>query len=260
MASDTPFQNWPVIEEQLMLARSVLSDDEKDRYRDLCLRAAKAVEETCREISQGQTEYEIEALLASKVIAQGIHVQVILVATDERILKYRHPIPTNKPLQKQAMVVLCAEKFGLVANVTRFIHFGELSDELKEHTEKAAKIDAVMNSSTIPGNTAGEVIQAGIAQYKEEGFPSDWELLHQGGLTGYASREYLAAPDTEYKIKPNQAYAWNPSLPRVKSEDTILVENDGIEFMTHTGEWVYQNIIINQQEFKRPDILVRKSD
>ncbi|WP_173915559.1 Xaa-Pro peptidase family protein [Halobacillus sp. Marseille-Q1614] len=257
MATDTPFSDWEVVDEDLMKIRSVLSEQEQANYRDLCQRAAHAVEETCREVEPGQTEYEVEAHLASKVLAQGIRIQVILVATDERIFKYRHPIPTNKPLEKQAMIVLCAERNGLVANVTRFVHFGELSDEIKAHKEKAARIDAAMNAATKPGNTAGDVIRAGIKQYEEEGFPNDWKLLHQGGLTGYSSREFLADPHTEFVIKENQAYAWNPSLPGVKSEDTVLVKGNGIEFITHTNNWVYQDITVGQQKYQRPDILIR---
>ncbi|WP_245807693.1 M24 family metallopeptidase [Halobacillus massiliensis] len=257
MATDSPFSDWEVVEQELVKIRSILSELEQNKYRELCQRAALAVEETCYEIEQGQTEHEIEAHLAAKVLAQGIRIQVTLVATDDRIYKYRHPIPTNKPLEKHAMIVLCAERHGLVANVTRFVHFGDLSRELQVHKEKAARIDAVMNNATMPGVTAGEVIRAGISQYEKEGFPNDWKLLHQGGLTGYSSREFLADPETPAKIEVNQAYAWNPSLPGVKSEDTILVKEEGIDFLTHTNRWVYQNITVDQKIYKRPDILIR---
>ncbi|TLS38409.1 M24 family metallopeptidase [Pseudalkalibacillus caeni] len=257
MATDSPYRDWENVDQDLGLIRSVLNEREIKKYRELCQSAAKAVEQTCREITVGQTEHEIEALLASKVLSQGLNIQVLLVATDERIYKYRHPISTSKKLDKQAMIVLCAEKGGLVANVTRLVHFGEMSPELIGNKKKAAKIDAVMNCSTKPGKTAGEVIKAGIKQYETAGFPDDWKLLHQGGLTGFASREFLANAETPYVIKENQAYAWNPSLPGVKSEDTILVTDEGIDFMTHTNEWVYQEVEVDGKVMKRPDILQR---
>ena len=257
MAADMPYADWDVVDEELGKYRSVLTADERERYRNLCQKAAKAVEETCREIEPGQTEKEIEAHLAAKILAGGMSIQVLLVATDERIYRYRHPIPTEKKLERHAMIVICAEEAGLVANVTRLVYFGELPEELRQHSAAVARIDSVMNHATKVGATAGEVIQAGIAEYAEQGFPDDWKLLHQGGLTGFNSREFLANPETPHKIVVNQAYAWNPSLPGVKSEDTVLLTEKGLEFMTYTGEWVYQEVEVEGVTFVRNAVLVR---
>ncbi len=257
MATDMPYEGWDVVDEELGKYRSILTADERDRYRNLCQKAAKAVEETCREIEPGQTENEIEAHLASKVLKAGMSLQVLLVATDDRIYRYRHPIPTEKKLERHAMLVLCAEEGGLVANVTRLVYFGELPEELRLHSAAVARIDSVMNHATKPGTTAGAVIKAGIAEYVNQGFPDDWKLLHQGGLTGYNSREFLANPETPYKVVVNQAYAWNPSLPGVKCEDTVLLTEEGLEFMTYTGEWVYQEVEVEGELFLRNAVLER---
>jgi Xaa-Pro dipeptidase len=257
IVSDSHYKSLKNVESELKNLRSVLNESEITRYRELCKKAAHAVESTCKEIQPGQTEFEISALLFQKVISQGINVSVSLVATDDRIYNYRHPIPTNKKLEKHAMIVVCAEEGGLVANVTRLVYFGELPQQLKENKERVARIDSVMNNQTKAGVKISEVVSAGIKQYKGEGFPDDWKLLHQGGLTGFAPREYLATLESEETIRAGQAFAWNPALPGVKSEDTVLVHEDGIEFLTHTGEWVYQSIEINGKQFFRPDILVR---
>lgn len=257
IVTDTPFYDWKVVDSDLLHLRSSLSESEITRYKWLCQKAANAVEETCKEISPGQTEYEIAGLLSKKVLDKGINVNVALVATDDRIYQYRHPIPTTKPLEKHAMVVLCAEYGGLVANVTRLVHFGPLPEDLENNSEKVARIDSIMNASTKPGITIGEIVSRGIQQYEQEGNPDDWKLLHQGGLTGYSSREFLATPTTKMKVERNHVYAWNPALPGVKSEDTILITDNGFEFLTHTGDWVYQVINVGNEEFVRPSILVR---
>lgn len=257
MATDTPYRHFDHVEEQLGQIRSVLTEREIGSYRELCQQAAQAVEGTCREIRPGQTEHEIAAALSQKVIAQGARVQVALVATDERIVRYRHPIPTDKRLEKQAMVVLCAERGGLVANVTRLVHFGRLSKELIENKERLARIDVCMNAATRPGVRVGDIVQAGIAQYEREGFPEDWKYLHQGGVTGFQSREYLATPDAADTVVVHQAYAWNPALRGVKSEDTMLVCEEENEFLTHTGEWDYIEVDQDGRTYLRPDILVR---
>ncbi|KJR49247.1 hypothetical protein UF75_0325 [Desulfosporosinus sp. I2] len=110
----------------------VLNMNEINRYRWLSRKVAQALESTCRRIEPGMTEFEIQALLAVNVASLGIQTQVLLVATDRRIYQYRHPIPTEKKLDRYAMVVLCGEKWGLVANATRFVHFGALPEELQE--------------------------------------------------------------------------------------------------------------------------------
>src|SRR3712207_7663291 len=50
-----------------------------------------------------------------------------------------------------------------------------------------------------------------ICFYAEEGFPDGWRDHHQGGTTGYASRELVASPDTHYTVGDRHAFAWNPS-------------------------------------------------
>jgi Xaa-Pro dipeptidase len=235
----------------------VLTPPEQDRYRELCQMAAQAVESTCREIEPGMTEYEIAAHAASKVIAFGAWIQVLLVAADERIYNYRHPIPTDKKLQRYAMLVLCAEKWGLVANVTRFVHFGPLPKEVAENRFKLARIDAVMNHATRPGVPIREVFQKGIEAYEQAGYPEDWRYLHQGGPTGYASREFLATLESEGDVQLYQAFAWNPSIRGIKSEDTILVKQDSNEFLTYTGDWPALRVELDSRWYHRPDILIR---
>jgi Xaa-Pro dipeptidase len=235
----------------------VLSLPEINRYRWLSQTAAKALEATCREIEVGMTEYEIQAQLASRVMKEGINPQVILVATDERIYKYRHPIPTDKRLESYAMIVICAEKWGLVTNATRFVHFGSLSEDLIENKRKLAVIDLHMNLATRPGVKISDIFDLGIETYGKMGHSEDWRLLHQGGPTGYASREFLATPHCAGKVQLHQAFAWNPAIRGIKSEDTILVKENENEVLTYTGEWEY---IIIEQDGKsnlRPDILVR---
>jgi Xaa-Pro dipeptidase len=235
----------------------VLDEAEMVRFRTLSQAAAKALEKTCREIQPGMTEHEIQAQLAYNVMKHGMNPQVILVATDERIYRYRHPIPTAKRLDKYAMLVLCAEQWGLVASCTRFVHFGPLSAELRENKEKLARIDLAMNLATRPGVPINEVFKRGIEMYERLGHADDWRYLHQGGPAGYAPREFLATPSCEGVVRLGQAFAWNPAIRGIKSEDTILVGQEENEFLTHTGEWPYIELEYEGRVYLRPDILVR---
>jgi Xaa-Pro dipeptidase len=242
---------------KLSQLRRTLTDEQIVQYREVARHAAEAIEWTATQIQPGQTEYEIAALLAGEVIRRGCTPYVTLVATDARVFNYRHPIPTNKRLEKYAMLVICAEQYGLVANATRFVHFGDLPKELEENKHKCAYIDVRMNAATRPGQSVSTVFQTAIEAYREVGFSEDWKLLHQGGPTGFASREYLATLDAHDIIRANQAYAWNPAIPGIKSEDTILVGEHDNEFLTHTGNWPYLQVEYKGRVYRRPDILIR---
>ncbi|WP_198020514.1 M24 family metallopeptidase [Anoxybacteroides tepidamans] len=257
IASDAPVAGLIDLSSELATLRFCLSEEEMEKYRWLGKKSAWAVESTCKEIEPGWTEHEIAAHLAAKVMKEGICPHVILVSTDDRVFKYRHPIPTSKKLEKYAMVVICAEKWGLIANATRFVHFGKLPQELEENKRKLARIDAIMNASTRPGVMIKDIFRQAVTAYEEAGFLNDWKYLHQGGPTGYATREFLATPEREEVVQLHQAFAWNPAIKGIKSEDTILVKENENEFLTHTGDWVYIETEVNQQMYLRPDILVK---
>jgi len=137
--------------------RSRLTPPEQTRMKLLGKDCAVALEETMRAIQPGMTEYEIAALLAGAVEQRGIRPVVNLVGTDERVFTYRHPLPTAKKMDKFAIVVLCGRRQGLIANLTRFLHFGPISDEIQQRSLAVAEIDAAFISSTRPGRTLGEV-------------------------------------------------------------------------------------------------------
>ena len=245
------------VSQELAELSYVLSPEEIKRYRWLSQNVARALELTCRQIEPGLSEFEIQAQITSKILNLGIQSQVLLVATDERIYKYRHPIPTEKKLESYAMLVLCGEKWGLVASATRFVHFGPIPAELRQNQRKLLEIDLAFNLATMPGVPIKDVFLQGIEMYRKMGYGEDWRSLHQGGPTGYASREFLANLECEGVVQKHQAFAWNPSLKGIKSEDTILATEKGPEFLTHTGEWDYMPLEKNGQLYLRPDILIR---
>jgi antitoxin VapB len=204
------------------------------------------------------TEYEIAAVLSQAVECRGVQAIVNLIATDERIFAYRHPLPTSKKLQRYAMLILCGRKWGLICSLTRLIHFGVLPDEVRRKAEAVANIDAIMIAATRPGHTMGDVLQQAQSAYASLGFPDEWKHHHQGGLAGYAPREVTATPTSSQPILAGQVYAWNPSIAGAKSEDTILVGEQTNEILTEMKDWPTIEIQIGDQTIKRPAILVKQ--
>lgn len=237
--------------------RGSLTPEEVERYRWLGERTATILEAVCREIHVGETEREIGARLASELLREGITPYVTLVAADERIFRYRHPIPTAKTVERYVMVVICAEQYGLIANATRLVHFGLIEEELRHKLDAALQVEAALITNTRPGRGMDSIFAIGMMTYQRVGFKAQWEYHHQGGPTGYAPRDYVVTPQCLEVVQENQAFAWNPSITGVKTEDTILTTANGFEWLTRPGDWPTRKVIFGGQTLQRPDILVK---
>ena len=203
------------------------------------------------------SEHEIASLLAFETEKRGAQAIVNLIATDERIFRYRHPLPTDKQLDRYAMLVLCGRKWGLVCSVTRLVHFGPLPDELRRKQLALAAVDATYLAGTRPDTKLGDIVAQAQAAYARGGFDDEWRLHHQGGPAGYEAREYLGVPGSEDEVREGQVYAWNPSITGTKMEDSVLVAADGNVVLTAIPGWPTISVDIGGQIYERPAILQR---
>ena len=236
--------------------RATLTSQEIERYRWLGKNTAQCMAETCSSVKPGMTEHEIGADLNVRLLQQGMTPVVNLVAADERVEKYRHPIPTDKKLERYAMIVTCARKWGLILSSTRLVHFGMLPEELKRKHDAVARVDAAFISGSRVGAHIGGIFQRAQQVYAETGFGEEWKLHHQGGACGYEPREYLGTPENHTRVECDQAFAWNPSITGTKSEDTILVEANGNTILSEDHRWPAIDVEINENVISRPDILI----
>lgn len=235
--------------------RSLLLPEEVASFRSLGQLCAEAMNAAIRTIAPGMSEYEIAAQLAFETERRGAQAIVNLIATDERIFKFRHPLPTAKKLDRYAMLVLCGRRDGLVCSITRLIRFGKLPDSLRAKAQAVAQIDATFILGTRPGRALGEIFGSAQAAYASTGFADEWQYHHQGGPAGYEAREVIATPEMTQAVVAGQAYAWNPSIAGAKSEDTILVGESGNEVLTTIEGWPTWEITVNGQGIARPAIL-----
>jgi antitoxin VapB len=235
--------------------RANLTPEEGERFRALGRICADAMESAIRAVRPGQTEYEIAALLGRETQARGAQPIVNLIAADERIWKFRHPLPTDKRLVRYAMLILCGRKWGLVCSITRLVHFGRLPDDVRHKAEACARVDATFIAATRPGETLAKIFQRAVVAYGDVGFADEWQRHHQGGPAGYEPREFLATPDSADVVREGQAYAWNPSVTGTKSEDTILVGADGNDVITTINGWPMLSVQADGKIIARPAIL-----
>src|SRR5215213_4572916 len=220
------------VSDEVASMRYVLDADALERYRKVGADAAAAVAEAAGSLEPGMSEHEAAANLAAACRRRGLFSSVLLAAADDRIARYRHPIPHGNALERRAMLVVSAERGGLYANVTRMVYFEEPDEELERRQEACETILRRMREATRPGRTLADVFADCRRLYAEAGFPYEWQLHHQGGMTGYASREIIATPQTLEEIRTGQAFAWNPSITGAKAEETFILTESGPEVIT----------------------------
>jgi hypothetical protein len=184
------------------------------------------------------TELDLAGLAALCLWQKGIHPLLTLVGGEERLLHYRHPVASAAPLGGRAMLVICGRRRGLYANLTRHVFFREPDPEEREREEKVARVEAAAFRATEECRSLPEVYERIKLAYAEIGAPGEISRHHQGGPTGYLSREAIAAPGLQDfpPILPAQAFAWNPSLPGAKIEDTVLLDGK-CEPITVDPQW-----------------------
>jgi antitoxin VapB len=251
--TDALFANAKVVD--LFPLRYPLTEDEVIRIKDLGRDASLCMEEVCKKILPGETELEVAGLVSNTLLPMEIYPSVLLVASDERIFNFRHPIPTSKKISKYVMIVICALREGMQVAITRLVHFGKLPEEIRDKHNAVVKIDATFIHNTKVGIGWNDILEKGIKAYETTGYPEEWQKHHQGGPTGYLSREFIVNPYTKGIVLNNQPVAWNPSITGTKSEDTILVQENKTEIITPVFNWPIIDIEIEGMVYKRPDIL-----
>lgn len=214
--------------------RMVLGPAERERYRLLGRQAAEAMSETLRRARPDWTEFQLAGAGAEALLRRGIHPALVLAAGERRLPAYRHPTPTDEPLGARAMLVLCARRHGLVANLTRFVSFGPAPvDEQRALLE----VEATGLAAIQPGKSLSAVYHALEAAYRHADREGAIREHHQGGITGYRAREILASPSTATGLEEGMAFAFNPSFAGLKIEDTFLLGPDGLENLTFDPGW-----------------------
>ncbi len=257
IGTDVPYGDLKLVAEEFSPLRYELTEPEIKKYRWVGQQATEAVIAVCRQLHPGLSEREIEAMASNELMRRGLRPTVLLMGVDHRVSDYYHHTPTDLQLKNYAIVNVCARRWGLVASVARFVHFGPIDPDLKRKLRAAMKISAEYQANSKPGVSAGEMIDMAKKWYADEGFEGDWQAHHQGGAIGYAEREWIAVPGSKEPILDHQAFAWNPIIRGTLSFDTILVYKDQVENLTHTSDWPSVPIVIDGKTYQMPDILIR---
>jgi Xaa-Pro aminopeptidase len=258
IGSDVPYPNGVNVAEDVARLRYSLTPGELERYRWLGQKTSLAAEKTLMETSRGEKECAVIGRLSAELWKDRIDPVGVMGAADDRIARFRHCIPMERPIDRLFMLSVNARKGGLVVCLTRFVHFGPPPAALRAQYEANVYVDCVFMWNTRPGVPAREVLQKGIEAYRAKGYPEEWKLHHQGGPIGYQPRDYRTHLKTTDLVAENQPFCWNPSIAGTKSEDTMLATMRGPEPITRPVFFPTLTLEVGGVRFERPAILEKE--
>ncbi|OFW63081.1 MAG: hypothetical protein A2Z35_05070 [Actinobacteria bacterium RBG_19FT_COMBO_36_27] len=148
-------------------------------------------------------------MLLCEYAKNNITAAVILIGSDDRINKYRHPIPTDKKINKIVMIAPAIRKWGIHVPMARMIYFGKkIPGEIRGKYEAACQIEANIFKNCIPNNKFSDIFEMQKFLYNNLGFTNEWKKHFQGGLTGYFINDPTKYNDKDAFIKKNQTFNW----------------------------------------------------
>ena len=254
IGTDLPGGDRTDVSVELENARQSLTSFDRDRFLKISVDAAIALGNAMKLATRNDREIDVAGRISQALWEKDLEISFIGVAGSERVMKYRHPLPTSSLVGSRVVASICAKRKGLIASVTRIVTFDPLSDEHEKEYSGLLNVERGLLDATKVGETFGQVMRTVTTTYGENGYESDeWKRHHQGGPTGYLPRDWPATLVQERTIALNQPIAWNPTGKGWKLEDTWLTTSDGVRLCTSDPQWPNREV---GGRF-RPDLLRR---
>jgi antitoxin VapB len=234
-----------------------LTDLDLERCRWIGKTAASILTGVAQDLRPGVSEREVATRLLYEYALAGMTIDVLIVGFDERITRYRHPMPSGNTLQRYALLHPAARRWGLHANITRLVHFGEPRPEIGRAMDGVATVGAHVAAMLAPGVPFADILAEQIRLYRVLGYAGEWMHHFQGGITGYTLADATRCQDPEARVAERQAFDYFITITGAKFEEFMLLTEDGIEFASLDPDWPTRTLETPKGEITVPDVLRR---
>ncbi len=243
-------------EDEIKPLRMIMSPYEMEQLDMLGMDLEDIVLNTLPLIKSDKTEREISSEIIKMCQEKAIDPGLALSASHSRSQIYRHPITTNALIGDGSMIALTCRRNGLYSCISRIILLNEPTEEILHKRDTVLAVDCTAMELSIAGNNVSHVLQGIKSAYDNTSYKSQWEYHHQGGITGYRSREEKLTFNSDIVIGDGMVFAYNPTVPGYKTEDTFYIK-DGKKIITTCSEKLPTiNFTHNGTVYKKPDFIV----
>lgn len=241
----------------LRAAQYPMSDLEMRRLSWIAARVDVLCRSAANALDTGISEREAAVRLGAAFMREGFAVDEMMVGFDERLRRYRHPVPREARLERVALLHPTVNHWGLHGITTRMVHLGRPSSELSDRFRACSEVEAWSIAMSRPGVTFGEILQGQRLRYEDRGHPDAWHDHWQGGLTGFVMCEpaHVGRPDDA--IPEGGIFNWFITLPGAKKEELTLATAEGGQVLSLTGAWPTESIDTDAGRVDVASLLVR---
>lgn len=236
--------------------RQKLTPFDEVRFRNLACYVSHAVEATCRSIRPGESEWEVAAHLAHRLLHHGIEPIDINIYSEPHC----HPRPglSSKTVDKGCCIFATARAHGLYFTTARSMAFGAPEKSQADSHRIATLVAGALMRFSMPGEAVGNVFRRGLRIYQKYGAEFAWLDAPQGNLTGYSRTFGHFLPTSEDILEPGMALTWHPIIHGSVSADSLFIGNDQGDPLMHCEDWPTVGVDIQGMVIPRPDILIRE--
>jgi antitoxin VapB len=234
-----------------------LTDLDLRRCRWIGQTANHILTQVANEIKPGVSEREVAAYFLQKYAQEDMTIDVLIVGFDDRIWRYRHPLPTGNTLQRYALLHPAARRWGLHANVTRLVHFGEPPYDTRRAMDAVVAIGANVASLLAPGVYFADILAEEKRLYAQCGYPDEWHNHFLGGITGYVLADPSRCLNPEARAVERQAYDYFLTITGAKAEELTLLTENGVEIVSLGEGWPAHQVSTPRGRILFPDVMIR---
>ena len=258
LTADIELDGIDGISSQIINTHLPFTNEELERYREVGKDGMQILHDLALWVKPGMTEREIVAKMWEEYVKKGFDCNCMFATADERIKKFRHGVPTFKKVKKAVLLAPAVYKYGLNITLTRMVYFEEPPEDIRRRMDSAMALQASVVSWTKIGTKLSEILNRIMALFTELGYPEERNRHFHGGPQGYRVSYPERNLDPGETVDSNMAFGWYLCITGTKSEETLLVDNDGTHIATFDPDYPYKEIETNNMKIKINDILVRK--
>jgi len=252
--------DWPGADNRLkdlVQLHYPFTDLEIERYTRVGALCDKMLKAVADRIHPGMTEHEIEAEILFEYGKENMTPKVLLVGSDERIAKYRHPNASPKKVEKLVLLHPGAEKWGLHANITRMVYFGDkLPEDLQHKYDLLNLCEAQAMAMCRPGVRYHDILEERRRIFRESGCEEEFFNHYPGVITGYYFVDAQPIINNEAVVE-RIAYDWFITVTGAKVEELSISDPKGAKLLSATGVWPVKEYCYKGFKYNLPIIYQR---
>lgn len=115
---------------EVEMIRASLIESDLARFKEICVDAAVALGNAMKQAESTDREIDVAGLITHSLWQADLEIAFLGVAGEERVNKFRHPLPTDAVVGNRVSASICAKRKGLIASVTRIVTFGSVTDQM----------------------------------------------------------------------------------------------------------------------------------